>query len=165
MSFLPFQQQPPLPCGCLRLKLSAMSRTLVQSFLQADKGWIELKDWRASNGLNPLIIGDEIIKTPCPGKGASCSFDVKAGQAIIEQGAGQLDAACPVSSILNSQSTSGGLTMRPCDFAGKGGAAIDLSTDKLTLRPAQMQNGRAWTQPLYAKLPKPPKRKSAPKDQ
>lgn len=61
-------------------------------FLQADKEWLELTDWRADNGLNPLIIGDAITKAPCPGKGASCWLDVEAGQAIVEPNVEPLSA-------------------------------------------------------------------------
>jgi len=41
-------------------------------FLKAETGWLELTDWRSDNGLNPLIIGDEITRSRCPGKGAAC---------------------------------------------------------------------------------------------
>lgn len=125
-------------------------------FLQDDQGWLELADWRGDNGLNPLIIGDEIGKAPCPGKGGACWLDVVAGQAIIEPAEGQSEAGCPTSSTLSIHSAggSGSLSLRPCDAVGKGGAAIDMSGSQLTLRPAEMQSGRAWTQPLYRKPPK-----------
>ena len=42
-------------------------------FLKRSQGWVELKDWRGKNGLNPLIIGDVIEKSPCSDKGAACA--------------------------------------------------------------------------------------------
>ncbi len=124
-------------------------------FLQQDNGWLELTDWRADNGLNPLIIGDKIIKKSCPGKGAACSLNVMAGQATIDPSSEPSVGNCPTSSSLAIQPAAGArLTVHPCETVGKGGAAIDVADGALTLRTAQMQNGRAWTQPLYAKLPK-----------
>jgi competence protein ComEC len=129
-------------------------------FLQRGKAWLELKDWRADNGLNPLIIGDVIEKAPCAGKGAPCSFDVDAGQAMVEQVSAPPPEGCPVSARLTLHSpTQQALTLEPCLFAGHGGAAIDSDAVKLTLRLPQKQSGRAWTQPLYAKPPKRPDQK------
>ena len=124
-------------------------------FLQDRDAWLELTDWRADNGLNPLIIGDQISKAPCPGKGSACWLNVIAGQAEIEPSAEIPPADCPSSSTLSIQSETGErLVVHPCEAIGKGGAAIDISDGGLDLRTAQMQNGRAWTQPLYTKLPK-----------
>ena len=41
----------------------------------------------------------------------------------------------------------------PCAFAGKGGALIDATADGLRLAPANRQEYRMWTQPLYAPVP------------
>lgn len=123
-------------------------------FLQADKAWLELSDWRSDNGLDPLIIGDAITKAPCPGKGASCWLDVEAGQAIVEPNV-EAPIGCPTSSTLTIHTEAGqALKLQPCATIGKGGAAVDSSDGALTLRPAQMQSGRAWTQSLYLKPPK-----------
>ena len=135
-------------------------------FLQQDKAWLELTDWRADNGLNPLIIGDAVEKAPCPGKGAACWLNVDAGQAIIEPASEAASESvaerCPTSSRLTIHPiTAPSLAIAPCAAVGQGGAAIESSGGELTLRFAQMQSGRAWTQPLYAK---PPKRAAA-KDQ
>ncbi|MDP3495222.1 MAG: ComEC/Rec2 family competence protein [Hyphomonadaceae bacterium] len=124
-------------------------------FLQDENAWLELSDWRTDNGLNPLIIGDQIVKAPCPGKGGACWLNVIAGQAMIEPDVKPAHQDCPSSSLLSIQSAAGDrLDVLPCEAIGKGGAAIDMSSDGLTLRPAQMQSGRAWTQPLYTKPPK-----------
>lgn len=126
-------------------------------FLQQDKAWLELTDWRADNGLNPLIIGDAIVKGPCPGKGGACWINVTAGQAIIEQSDAPAPAGCPTSSHLTIHPLAEPpLALDPCRIAGQGGAAVDSSGGALALRFAQMQSGRAWTQPLYAKPPKRP---------
>lgn len=50
---------------------------------QPGNGWTEITDWRAANGLDPLIVGDRILKSPCPGKGGSCVFSADAGEATI----------------------------------------------------------------------------------
>ena len=125
-------------------------------FLQGGAGWFEMTDWRGRNGLNPLIIGDKIIKAPCPGKGAACEMDVSAGRATVEPSAASGGDDCPSSAALRLQPARGdSITVHPCTYVGQGGAAIDQSADQLTIRPAQMQNGRAWAQPLYAKPRKP----------
>ncbi len=124
-------------------------------FLQQDKAWLEFKDWRADNGLNPLIINGAIDKAPCAGKGAPCWVDVTAGQAVVEQVDLPAPEGCPTSSRLTIYPTVDlALPIDPCSVVGRGGAAIDSSDGKLSLRLAEMQNGRAWTQPLYAKPPK-----------
>ena len=48
-------------------------------FLDSGGAWLELTDWRGRNGLNPLIIGDVIQKSPCPGKGAPCRLALPSG--------------------------------------------------------------------------------------
>jgi competence protein ComEC len=124
-------------------------------FLQGRSGWFELTDWRGRNGLNPLIIGDRIIKAPCPGKGAACELDVSSGQAIVVPSTAPVAGDCPNSAVLRLQPVRGdSVTVHPCAYTGSGGAVIDQSGDQITVRPAQMQNGRAWTQPLYIKPPK-----------
>ena len=124
-------------------------------FLQDESGWLELTDWRADNGLNPLIIGDKIVKAPCPGKGGACSLDIIAGKAAIDPNPEPSSGDCPSSSLLSIQPASGErLMINPCEVVGRGGAAIDITSGALMLRTAQMQSGRAWTQPLYEKLPR-----------
>jgi len=126
-------------------------------FLQRDKAWLELTDWRSDNGLNPLIIGDVIEKAPCLGKGGACWLNVDAGQAIIEQISQPAVNGCPTASHLTIHPTAApSLAVDPCAVIGRGGAAIDSASGELTLRFAQLQSGRAWTQPLYAKPPKRP---------
>ncbi len=126
-------------------------------FLQDREGWVELADWRADNGLDPLIIGDDVHKASCRGKGAACWLDIPAGQAAVA--APDVAAPgqnCPTASTLTlSPVTAAILKVRPCEFVGRGGAVIEQSADgNLALRPAQMQSGRAWTQPLYETPPK-----------
>lgn len=126
-------------------------------FLQQEKTWLELTDWRSDNGLNPLIIGDVIEKAPCPGKGGACWLNVDAGQAIIEPDSQLVRDGCPSSSRLTIHpTTTPSLDVDPCAVVGRGGAAIDSAGGVLTLRFAQLQSGRAWTQPLYANPPKRP---------
>jgi hypothetical protein len=38
-----------------------------------------------------------------------------------------------------------------------GAGATEIASGRLTLKMAEKQNGRAWTQPLYEKRPKQPK--------
>jgi competence protein ComEC len=120
-------------------------------FLKAENGWLELTDWRGRNGLNPLIIGDEIAKAPCPGKGQACTLDLPAGRFSVAPGEGEALAVCPSSAVLtftlagNTTTTS----VRPCDHAGQGGAVLETAGGELKVRTAQKQSGRAWTQPLH----------------
>ena len=124
-------------------------------FLQDEDTWLELTDWRVDNGLNPLIIGDKIATAPCPGKGGACSLDILAGRATVDPSPEPPVTGCPIASSLTIQPAAGErLTVRPCEAVGRGGAAIDVDDGALTLRLAQMQSGRAWTQPLYEKPPK-----------
>lgn len=163
-------------------------------FLKREKDWVEIKDWRSRNGLNPLIIGDVIAKAPCPGKGAACDLDVLAGKAaIIPTEIAPAEIAMPVSTTLNDPSTpvqpaapqapppppassappstacpstatlsldtptGSRLTLAPCAYAGKGGAAIEIQNGVLSLAPADPPHNRPWTQPLYKPVPKTPK--------
>jgi competence protein ComEC len=126
-------------------------------FLKAGKGWLELTDWRADNGLNPLIIGDAISRSRCAGKGAACKIGASSGRFAIEPDTHPRVPAtgkCPVSAVLVFSSASGRETaVDPCAYAGSGGAVLELSGQRLRIRTAQMQNGRGWTQPLYDKPP------------
>jgi competence protein ComEC len=125
-------------------------------FLKAEKDWLELTEWRSDNGLNPLIIGDEIRKSSCRGKGLACWIDTPAGQFAVAPGSGgQVAQACPVSAALTFSPEHGQpAAINPCTYAGRGGAVLELAGDGLRVRTAQMQSGRAWTQPLYEKPPK-----------
>jgi len=140
---------------------------LRQADLDQSGGWAELTDWRARNGLNPLIISDAIRKSPCPGKGAACVFPVEAGEAIITAQPPSLQpsspnaanatadgaaSACASAAQLTLHPAAGpALSIAPCDFIGKGGAAIERdSGGQLHIAPAQRQVNRPWTQPLYA---------------
>jgi competence protein ComEC len=121
------------------------------------KGWLELTDWRDDNGLNPLIIGDEIGKAPCMGNGSACWLDLPAGQFSVAPDmtdtlADRSDEPCPTAAALTlTPNTGQKLVIHPCDYAGKGGAVIEIRAGSPTLRTAKMQSGRAWTQPLYEK--------------
>jgi competence protein ComEC len=129
-------------------------------FLKNGAAWLELADWRSDNGLNPLIIGDKIEKASCPGKGASCWLDVDAGEANVTPNDAAPSPGCPTASALTIQppSAASQIKLQPCAVVGKGGAAIESAGGELALRSAEMQSGRAWTQPLYEKTPKAPKR-------
>jgi hypothetical protein len=127
-------------------------------FLKAEQGWLELTDWRADNGLNPLIIGDDIRKGPCSGKGLACRIDTPAGQFAVAP-----DVAPPpapgapcktAAALIFTSRERGSAAINPCAYSGHGGAVLELSGRWLGIRTAQMQSGRAWTQPLYEKPPK-----------
>ncbi len=133
-------------------------------FMKQADSWVELTDWRSKNGLNPLIIGDKIQKSTCPGKGANCTLDVDAGQLTImspEAGpassiASPLTTGCASAAQLTLKPSNEpalaepALPIAPCDFIGQGGAAIQRDSKGLRNSPAQPQRNRPWTQPLYA---------------
>jgi hypothetical protein len=120
-------------------------------FLKADEGWTELTDWRGENGLNPLIIGDEIRKSPCSGKGASCFIDTPFGNFEIAPGAQLAPAGCPTGAalIFAQRAIAEPATISPCAYVGQGGAVLELAGDRVLIRTAEKQSGRAWTQPLH----------------
>jgi competence protein ComEC len=122
-------------------------------FLQQDKGWIELTDWRADNGLNPLIIGDDIRKSPCPGKGASCWIDTAEGQTVIVPLETAPAVNCPIAArlALARVGSDADFELDPCAFVGTGGAVILNDGQRYILEPARASRGRAWEQPLYRK--------------
>lgn len=128
----------------------------------AGKGWLELTDWRRDNGLNPLIIGDEIGKAPCIGKGSACWLDLPAGQFSVapDMTSTQADRSgepCPTAAALTlAPNTGQQLVINPCDYAGKGGAVIEMGAGGPMIRAAKMQSGRAWTQPLYERPARKP---------
>jgi competence protein ComEC len=127
-------------------------------FLKAETGWLELADWRSDNGLNPLIIGDEITKAPCAGKGAACDLDLPSGRFSVAAPEMSAVANCPTTAVLSFQPDGAASTpIQPCVYAGSGGAVIEAKQGAIKIRTAQMQSGRAWTQPLYQKIPKRPK--------
>jgi competence protein ComEC len=124
-------------------------------FLKAATGWLELTDWRSDNGLNPLIIGDEIAKSPCPGKGAACEIDLPSGRFAIGPAAAPGATSCPTGSALTfTPAGRSPVAIEPCAYQGQGGAVIELGSNGARIRTAQMQSGRAWTQPLYERPPK-----------
>jgi competence protein ComEC len=122
-------------------------------FLQQDKGWIELTDWRADNGLNPLVVGDDIRKSPCPGKGASCWIDTEKGQTVIVALETAPAAECHVAArlALARAGSDADFELDPCAFVGTGGAVILSDGQSYILEPARASSGRAWEQPLYRK--------------
>ncbi|HEX5006555.1 MAG TPA: ComEC/Rec2 family competence protein, partial [Hyphomonadaceae bacterium] len=128
-------------------------------FVKAEQGWLELTDWRADNGLNPLIIGDDIRKSPCRGKGLACWIDTPSGQfAVAPVASDEPGVSCPIAAVLTFSPTNGEpARINPCAYAGRGGAVLEFSGGRLGVRTAQMQSGRAWTQPLYEKPPKRPR--------
>ncbi len=128
-------------------------------FLKRSDGWVELKDWRGRNGLNPLIIGDVIEKSSCSDKGAACSLPFEAGRAeIIPTAAAPPGAPCPISATLKLVSSKPSeLVIDPCQSMGRGGAAIESQGGVLSLAPADNARNRPWAQPLYTPVPKPPK--------
>lgn len=133
-------------------------------FLKRSDGWVELTDWRGNNGLNPLIIGDKLIKSPCPGKGAACALDVEAGRAVIAPGASisvveGAPACASQARLVLEPPGHAPLAINPCDSIGKGGAVIDRAGDELRVVPAERQRNRPWTQALYAPVPKAPSQK------
>ena len=135
-------------------------------FLKRSQSWVELTDWRGNNGLNPLIVGDAIDKTPCPGKGAACSLEAEVGVVDIVPGPAAeapIDASCASTSMLVIQPVfSDPVEVNPCEFVARGGAAIEMSAAGIQLVPAQRQENRLWTQPLYAPVRKLPKTAKTP---
>ncbi len=132
-------------------------------FLKDGKGWIELIDWRADNGLNPLIIGDDVRKGPCAGKGAGCVVEVGFGRVEVMAGAQAAASACPSAATLQvtPRGAAAALVVQPCDHAGRGGAVIEGGGRSVQVRTAKMQSGRAWTLPLYERPPKAAKSKQS----
>jgi competence protein ComEC len=128
-------------------------------FLKQPESWVELKDWRGDNGLNPLIIGDVIDKSPCPGKGAACALSVEAGEVEIAPAAVPAGSGLCASAASLAIRPAGNAELRidPCAFVGRGGAVIETTGEGLRLTPARRQENRMWTQALYAPVPKPPK--------
>ena len=128
-------------------------------FLKRPDGWVELKDWRGRNGLNPLIIGDVIRKSPCSDKGAACSLPFIAGEAeIVPNAETPPGAACPINAtlkLISSNQTQ--LAIDPCQSMGRGGAAIESQGGTLSLAPANNARDRPWARQLYTPVPKPPK--------
>lgn len=122
-------------------------------FLEQEQGWVELTDWRAENGLNPLIIGDDIRKSACRGKGVECRIGLPDGEALIVPQNATPSDECRIAARLILQPTSSAehLELNPCEAVGRGGAAIVLSGGTYVLQPAQPAQGRAWEQPLYRK--------------
>ncbi|HVY88285.1 MAG TPA: ComEC/Rec2 family competence protein [Hyphomonadaceae bacterium] len=140
-------------------------------FLKARQGWVQVIDWRGRNGLDPLIIGDDVRKSGCPSdakgvaKGQACGLEMAGGRFEILPGPGEPEDGCPAAASLVFTPRQGlPLTLDPCAYAGKGGAVIETSwKGEASLRAAQMQSGRAWTQPLYPRPPRP--KVSKPKDE
>ena len=134
-------------------------------FLKRWQGWVELKDWRGKNGLNPLIIGDVIEKSPCSDKGAACAVPFEAGSAeIIPAKEARVIPGCPVDATLRLvASNTHALSVNPCNSMGKGGAAIESLGGKLSFAPAENARDRPWSQQLYKPVPKPPKIAKPPK--
>jgi competence protein ComEC len=121
-------------------------------FLKAEEGWLELTDWRGDNGLNPLIIGDDIRKSPCPGDGERCAIDSPNGEFAVAPNTLNSPLGCPTTAALTFTSPDDlALMVSPCAYAGQGGAVIELSADGPAIAAAKTQSGRAWTQPLYEK--------------
>jgi competence protein ComEC len=127
-------------------------------FLKAEKGWLELANWRSDNGLNPLIIGDDIRKAPCP-KDGPCDLQLPSGDFRIAEPS--IPDALPVGGCKSASTlefTAPGQPPAPidaCAYVDKGGAVLEDASGRLHIRTAEMQSGRAWTQPLWPKLPKP----------
>lgn len=145
----------------------------------ADHGkWIELTDWRRFNGLDPLIIGDEVSKAECPGKGAACRLTLTSGvyQIIPDPDApapeptpkrrGKDSAAkasrdrsarnqltphpCPSKATLVFTPTGSGAPLRlnPCDQSGATGALVEVNFKGARIRKDAGQPGRPWSTPV-----------------
>lgn len=127
-------------------------------FLKRSDSWVELKDWRGRNGLNPLVIGDVIQKSPCSDRGAACALPFEAAQAeIIPAGEARIDPACPANATLRLvASNASELAINPCTSIGQGGAAIESQNGKLSLTHADNARNRPWAQQLYKPVLKPP---------
>jgi competence protein ComEC len=133
--------------------------------------WIELTDWRRFNGLDPLIVGDEISKASCTGKGAACRLTLTSGvyeiipdpdapapeparRRSVKKGAGILKRdqvaphPCPSKAELVFTPAGGGAPIRlnPCDRSGATGAAIEVDFNGAHIRKDAGQPGRPWSQ-------------------
>jgi len=126
-------------------------------FLVQPTGWVQLTDWRHENGLDPLIVGGDIGKSPCPGKGAACELGLVAGKASISPASHPLAGACPAAATLTISNEVGSapLDLNPCVFANAGGAAIVQDGKQLAVQPARQATDRLWEQPLYRKRETP----------
>jgi hypothetical protein len=126
-------------------------------FLEQPEGWVQLTDWRHESGLDPLIVGDDIGKSPSPGKGAACELQLLDGAASIAPSAAAPATGCPSAATLTLSSEAGApeLSVNPYQFANAGGAAIVRDGQQLALQPAIPSTGRAWEQPPYRKRETP----------
>jgi hypothetical protein len=108
-------------------------------------------DVAAENGLNPLIIGDEISKAPCAKKAETCELDLPAGVFSLMERADMAPEGCPSSGVLRFVPSDGAreLTVEPCAYAGRGGAVIEAGWDRAGLRAAAPEGVRAWSEPLW----------------
>ncbi len=124
-------------------------------FLEQEASWIELTDWRRENGLDPLIIGDAKEKSPCAGKGQACEIKLPIGVAEVAPVDAPAPLDCPAAArlILAPGEGQPAITLDPCIYAGKGGAAIIFDGRGFSVQPARPSQGRAWEQPLYRKRP------------
>jgi competence protein ComEC len=123
-------------------------------FLKAEKGWLELADWRSDNGLNPLIIGDDIRKAPCKGKGEACELKLPAGDFHVISTADVPAEGCKSAAALQfTPGVQNQTQIYPCAYIGLGGAVLESSDGRLHIRTAEKQSGRAWAQPLWEKPP------------
>jgi competence protein ComEC len=143
----------------------------------ADNGgkWIELTDWRRFNGLDPLIIGDDVSKADCPGKGAACRLQLTSGvfevvpdpnaptEPLAKPRRGAKSAArkpardqltphpCPTKAELVFTPAVGDAPLRfnPCDQSGgETGAAIEVGLSGAYIHRDTGQPGRPWSQPV-----------------
>ena len=129
-------------------------------FLKAQRGWIELVNWRADNGLNPLIIGDDISKAPCAKTAEACEMDLPSGHFSISGTAELPPEDCPSAAVLTFVPKDGAslLRIKPCAYVGRGGAVLKAGWRQAAIHAAPLEGLRAWSQPLWER----PKRKTGP---
>jgi competence protein ComEC len=137
-----------------------------------DGAWVELTDWRRFNGLDPLIVGADVAKANCPGKGATCRLQLKSGvfeiapdpnapteplpkpkrgeKAARKPARDQLTPRpCPSKAELVFTPPGGEAPLRfnPCDQSGAAtGAVIEVGLSGARIRRDTGQPGRPWSQ-------------------
>lgn len=135
-------------------------------YARTQTGWVVLKDWRRFNGLDPLLIGDDVGPANCPGKGVACRLALKHGEIEIvpapttndpsraspaaeEQTKPLAPKPCPSQSVLRFTPSSGrqALAIDPCAYA-EAGAVIETGLSGPHIRAGLSQTGRPWGQPV-----------------
>lgn len=143
----------PLPAGYIAADGSV--------FLRTSAGWTELTAWRQENGLNPLAMRTRPERACRQKKGEAprlCTVETAVGRftlapvardetpALAAGAAVEKPLACPSIWRLHYVSAIGGpeLVINPCDFVGKGGAVLELTSAYSRIR-TETAGNRPWS--------------------